>query len=130
MGQKVTGMSELTIKQHAAITALLAGGSDGEAAEAANVNRKTVMRWRSEPDFKTALIEARDALWRQRIDALAAQFDAARAALAAIVADEAAPASTRLAAARIIIDASMKAREHQELAERLAALEEYHRASR
>ena len=54
--RKLLQFRDLTVQQNRAIELLLQGQSDAEVAEALNVARTTVYRWRlTQPDFRSAL---------------------------------------------------------------------------
>lgn len=56
---------ELSTTQQAALTALLSGSTDAEAAEVAGVARETVTRWQNnDPLFEVELNRGRKAIWR------------------------------------------------------------------
>lgn len=65
--REVRHSATLTGKQHAAIDALLACHTVGDAAEVVGVNRRTLHRWLNEPAFAQALQDAQDELTRGAI---------------------------------------------------------------
>ena len=72
----------ITPRQQRALQALLTGATDTEAAEAANVTRETVNRWRHrDADFIAAMNQAREALADDFHDGLRALLPDALAAL-------------------------------------------------
>jgi hypothetical protein len=72
----------ITPRQQQALQALLAGSTDTEAAEAANVTRETVNRWRHrDANFVAALNEARTNLSQHFHDGLRALLPDALTAL-------------------------------------------------
>jgi hypothetical protein len=72
----------ITPRQRQALQALLTGATDTEAAEAANVTRETVNRWRHrDANFAAALNEARTNLSQHFHDGLRALLPDALAAL-------------------------------------------------
>lgn len=125
-----------------ALSALMLSGDNEHAAKAANVNERTIRRWREEPEFQDALQVAIDAaleafsmvlasavspavlkirLFSQGIGATPAQQLRASIALA----------DMGLRAQELTIrraDLAMRQAEHEEFERRLAALEEVARA--
>ena len=62
---------KLSHRQILALACLVRGGTDAEAAEVAGVHRKTVNGWRHhDADFKSAITQARLALWDSAADYL------------------------------------------------------------
>ena len=79
----------ITPRQQQALQALLTGSTDTEAAEAANVTRETVNRWRHrDANFVAALSEARQDLAQDFHDGLRALLPDALAALRDGLADD------------------------------------------
>lgn len=65
--------AELTVAQLSAVDLLAAGKNDVETAEALNLHRVTVTRWRNySPEFRAALAERRKAVWGSAADRLRA----------------------------------------------------------
>jgi hypothetical protein len=89
----------ITPRQQQALQALLAGATDAEAAEAANVTRETVNRWRHrDANFVAALNEARTNLSQHFHDGLRALLPDALAALRDGLADDNINTRVRVAA--------------------------------
>ena len=117
-------MSGLTSKQSAAITALLEGQTQGGAATAAGVTKRTVQRWLNDPAFSAALRDGSDGAIRAASARLAALTEHAIGAIAATMAQPAQPgAGVKLRAADALLTQALKIREHADVLERLAALE-------
>lgn len=73
-----TRQGELTVPQERAIEILLAGGTDSEAAQAAEVTRQTVNGWKRQDALFVATMNARRAeLWDASSDKLRALIRAA-----------------------------------------------------
>jgi len=73
----------LTLAQQNAVDLLAAGKNDTETAEALNLNRVTVTRWRLySPAFRAALADQRAAVWGASADRLRALLPRALDALA------------------------------------------------
>ena len=74
---------ELSIGQRNAVDLLILGGTDAEAATAANVTRQTVCDWRNhDAEFQAELNRARAALWTGATDQLRALVPRALSVLA------------------------------------------------
>src|SRR5262249_25750987 len=81
----------LTLTQQNAVDLLAAGKNDTETAEALNVNRVTVTRWRLySPQFRAALADQRAAIWGASADRLRALLPKALDLLGAAI-EEAEP---------------------------------------
>ncbi len=115
---------KLTPKQERALVALLDCGEIKKAAEIAEVGEVTLWRWLQSPDFQSRYRAAR----RQLVETAIAQLqsDCTRAArvLREVAEDRQAPASSRVAAARTILEQSMGAIELMDLQERVERLEQ------
>lgn len=73
----------LTLAQQSAVDLLAAGRNDTETAEALNLNRVTVTKWRLySPEFRAALAAQRAAIWGASADRLRALLPKALDALA------------------------------------------------
>ena len=96
---------ELSIPQERAIEILLAGGTDSEAAQAAEVSRQTVNGWkRTDAAFIVALNTRRAALWDASSDRLRALIRAALEVFAKSLEDE--DVKVRLTAAGKVLQAA------------------------
>jgi len=118
-------------RQLKALEALLEGRTVPQAAKIADVHESTIRRWMKQPAFHTEL-QARAA---ELLDATSQRLNLAMSNAPLIVhtvmMDANAPATVRLAAARIALDSGLKLLEHrdqeariQEALERLGRLEE------
>jgi hypothetical protein len=110
-------------KQEEAIAALLTQRNVEEAARAAAVGTRTLLRWLKLPEFDAAYRAARRAAFGQSIARLQQASGAAVATLLKIMVDPNAPASTRLRAADSVLDHGAKAIEIEDVEVRVAALE-------
>lgn len=106
------------------IAALAAGRTQKEAAEAAGVTDRTVRARLERPDFRAAVARQRAATLERAAGALAALIDEAAATLREVMADEEAPATARVHAARTVLQLGRELHERATFEERLAALEE------
>jgi hypothetical protein len=115
--------NKFTRKQEAAIAALLSHRSIEQSAHAINVAPNTLLRWLKEPDFKRAYREARLASFGQAVARMQQASGAAVSSVLRIMVDTNAPASTRLRAADIILDRTLKSIELEEIEARITELE-------
>lgn len=116
-------MAGTSAKRELAITALLSSPSIEGAAEAAGVGTRTLFRWLRDPDFLAEYREAR----RHSVTAAIARMQqvcaAAVTTLEAVMSDPEAPASSRVQAARTVLDMALRACEYEDLEARISALE-------
>jgi len=111
-------------KQEEAIAALLSQRNIEEAARAAGVGTRTLIRWLKLPEFRVAYREARRAAFSQSIARLQQASSAAATTLLKIMLDVNAPASTRVRAADNVLDHANQAIELEDIEARVALLEE------
>lgn len=114
----------LPVKQEAALAALLANSMIKEAALAAGVSETTIWRYLQDEKFVSRYRAARrDAV---NFAVMNLQQNACEAAkvLCQIASDESAPHSSRVAAARTIIDQAVRGVEMDEMQARIDNLEE------
>lgn len=105
----------------ALVLALAAGATMADAAEQAGVSERTAFRRMQDALFRQQVVITRTRFYEQAVGLLADSLtDAVRTLRALLEADS---ESTRLGAARTILDAGPRLRESEELAERIAALE-------
>jgi phage terminase small subunit len=102
--------TDLTIKQHKAITALLTGANCPDVARQIGVNERTVQRWQNDPTFKAELDRQRRQLAEQALSALQGLTDRAVARLGRLIDSES--ESVALRACQFVIE---QTREHIEL---------------
>ena len=114
---------KLTRKQEQAVAALLVAPTIHEAATQANISEVTLHRWLKMDGFQHAYARARREVVRQAIIHLQATCHSAIATLQAVMNDTTAPASSRIAAARIILEHALKGTEWEELEARIRLLE-------
>ncbi len=113
----------LTTKQERALIALLNSGSVVSAAEACKINKATLFRWLQEREFKLRYRAARSQLVETAIAQLQSHMSVAVRVLTEVAEGNETPASSRVAAARIIIEQSINAVTLVDLQERVEALE-------
>jgi hypothetical protein len=119
-------MATFTPKQDKALIALLTQPTISAAARKAGIGERTLHTWLGEADFATAYRDARRAAVTQAIARLQQISGKAVDALLEVIDTEYTPAppAVRVSAASKILDLAMKATELEDLAERLAALEQ------
>ena len=101
---------KLPHKQQKALVALLSCATAKEAAETAGISDVTLFRWRQEPPFEAAYRHARRLSMENAITSLQSASSQAVDTLKFVMADEAAPASCRISAARCILEMAMRGR--------------------
>jgi len=111
-------------KQEEAIAALLTQGNVDEAARAAGIGVRTLLRWLKLPEFQTAYRQARRDAFGQAIARLQQGTSAAATTLLKVMIDPSAPASVRVRAADSIFNHAAKAIEIEDIEARVAALEQ------
>jgi transposase-like protein len=111
-------------KKEEAIAALLMQRNVEETARTAGIGTQTLIRWMKVPEFQTAYREARRAAFGQSIARLQQGSSAAATTLMKIMLDQNSPASTRVRAAECIMNHAAKSMELEDIAVRVAALEE------
>ncbi len=114
---------KLTPKQERALVALLDCGEIKKAAEIAEVGEVTLWRWLQAPDFQSRYRAARRQLVETAIAQLQSDCTTAARVLREVAEDRQAPASSRVAAARAIIEQSVSAVQLTDLQERLEEVE-------
>ncbi len=114
----------LTPKQELLLVALLATGEAKRAAEQAGVSETSAWRWLQTEAFQTRYRAARRQLVEVAMSQLQADCGAAARVLREVAEDASVLASSRVAAAKTILELSIKAVELIELQERIQRLEE------
>ena len=117
-------LNKLTRKQENAIAALLSEPTLPAAADKVGVNEVTLWRWLHRSDFLEAYRSARREVVSQATAQLQRVSMVAVSTLAKIMVDPEAPASARVAAARITLDMAFRSVELEDLESRITALEE------
>jgi hypothetical protein len=113
----------LTGKQAKVLALLLSGQSIEAAAESGAVNAATIHRWLKEEGFASEYRSARREVVSQATTTLQAACTVAASTLKSICEDAEAPASSRVSAARSILEFSQKGVEIEDLTARVALLE-------
>jgi len=115
---------KLPRRKEQAISALLLHATLSEAAAALAVDESTLRRWlREDTAFQTAYRDARRAVVQQAITQVQRATGEAVETLRNIMQDAEAPASSRVVAARVVLDMSLHTIEIEDLEQRVAALE-------
>jgi len=120
MGAKT---SNFTRKKEKAIAALLTTDTVEQAASVAGIAESTLYRWLKDPTFLEQYRKARKAAVDQAISTLQERANKAAKALIDIAEDQEMPPSTRVAAAREILQTSIKGVERDDFERRLEELE-------
>lgn len=120
MGQKGEKLSR---KQEEAIICLLSAPTLEEAARSAGISYPTLWRWMAVPEFKEKYREARAEAVSQAVARLSKLCSEAVDVLREIMKDTTASASSRVTAAKTIIEGALKGVELEDLATRIEALE-------
>ena len=116
--------TKLPRKQEAAIAALLTQRTIDEAAKATGVSVSTLRRWMAIPNFREAYLKARRDAVTQGYARLQQNCGAAGTVLLKLMADPATKASTRVQAARSILEFATQSLETEDLLLRIERLEE------
>lgn len=114
---------ELTAKQEKAIAALLSEVTFAAAATKLGISERTLYTWLNEPAFKEAYRVACRASVQQVIVQLQNASNNALSVLLEIMNDKKEKASTRLTAAKTLLERGIKAFELEDLAQRVEVLE-------
>lgn len=114
---------KLSAKRERALTALLELGEVKAAAKRAGVGQTTLWRWLKEDAFAAEYRDARRRLVEASVSRLASDSVAASRVLREIAEDKEAPSSSRVAAARAILEHSIKGVEVLDLEPRLKEIE-------
>lgn len=104
-------------------SALIRGESLGSAAATSGLSERTVRRRLADEGFRRSLNAARSDVLRRTADAVADVALAAVSVMREMMTDAATPASVRRAAARDVLDLSLRLRDEVQLVERVDALE-------
>ena|SRR5713226_6805461 len=117
-------------KMEDAIAALLSQRNVDEAARAAGIGTRTLLRWMKDPEFDAAFRAARRAAFGQTTARLQQGSSAAATILMKLMLDANTPASTRVRAAEIVVSHAAKAIEIEDIEARVSELERAAEASK
>jgi hypothetical protein len=115
--------SMLGRKQEDAIAALLTQRNIEEAAKAAGISARTLLRWLKLAEFQTAYREARRTAYSQAVAKLQQGATAAATTLLKVMLDQTTPASVKVRAAECVMTHSSKAIEIEDIETRVGELE-------
>jgi len=110
-------------KKDQAILALLTHPTIAEAADTAGVSEVTLWRWLKDQDFQQSYREATHQIVQQAISRLQQVSGEAVDVLREVMTDNTKPPSSRVAAARIVLDITLRSVELEDLEGRIEALE-------
>lgn len=113
----------MTAKNEKLLAALLVSPTIEKAAAAAGISEATALRYMKDAEFSAAYRDARREVVSHSITSLQAACSNAVATLRAVCDDTDAPASSRVTAAKAILETSMRAVEIDDLAARVEMLE-------
>jgi hypothetical protein len=113
----------LNAKQQRAVFALLAAPSIVEAARQAGVSEATLHRWLQLPAFREAYAAARQQLAQHALSGLQQAMRTATATLESVMGNKKVAAATRVFAAKVVLETSLRALEIAHLEDRLIAIE-------
>ena len=114
---------KLTRNQEKAIAALISCPTIPEAAVSIGIGEATLFRWLKNPRFKASYRRARHQVVSLAIGHLQTKITKAIDTLLEVAGDKEAPSSARVAAARAIVDQSLRAVEIGEIEARIERLE-------
>jgi transposase-like protein len=115
---------KLTQKQEKAICALLMERTIQDAAKRVGVTDGTLRRWMTDENFKADYARARADVTGQAIARVQSASTKAVDTLLEIMEDREKPASTRVTAAKCLLEMAIKATELENIEARLTALED------
>ena len=114
---------KLSRKKDQAILALLTHQTIIEAAKAVGIGEVTLWRWMKEENFKRAYHESRKRVVEQTLARLQQASTEAVTTLQEVMKDSTSPASSRVTAAKTILELTVKVAELDALEARVQALE-------
>jgi hypothetical protein len=110
-------------KKQLAISALLENPTVKDAAAASGLADSTLWRWMKEPSFRAAYGEAKRQVVENSISRLQKIAGEAAGVLGSLMVDESSPPNTRVAAAKIVLELSLRGVETADILSRLDMLE-------
>lgn len=122
--KRTSDRPKLSRRAEKMILALLEHPTQEKAAAAVGVGKTTLWRWRKDPDFQKALLEAHRDAYSQTIARLQQGSAAAAATLLRVMTDPAATASSRVRAAQCVLDKAAHGIVMQDLEVRVRAMEQ------
>jgi len=116
-------MQDLPQEQTKAIVSLLNCRTISDAATQTGVNESTIWRWMRDQAFQEALQDAKHRMVAQAIIQLQQTTGDAVETLRGIITDQEAPSSSRVSAAKTVLDFAVRAVKLEEIEARLKVLE-------
>jgi len=116
-------LPNLSTKQNAFILDLAVNGNVKRACQVAGISEKTGHNWLKDEDFNKTLHDIRETLVSRSLNSLMMSLDKAVNAVIRILEDERTSTTSKLSAARLIIENSLKFREQQTLLQRVEEIE-------
>ena len=113
----------LTPKQHRALVALLQSRTIGDAATAAQISERQLMRWLQQPEFISELRQAEEDIISDAVRALVVDLQANHQTLRSVRDDITQPGSVRVRAAVALDDSLLRWRELLTIETRITELE-------
>lgn len=117
-------MTKTNAKHEKFILALMSTGTVEDAAKVAKISRGTAFQYLRDPEFKEAYLIFRRETMQQSTANLQRISHKAIATFEEVLEDPAAPTSSRIQAARAVLDLAYKGLELDDLIQRLAKIEE------
>lgn len=121
----MAGSGKISRGKERAICALLTADSVPAAAEEAGVSERTLWRWLKLDEFRNAYREARGELVRHAICHVQSSMSKAVLTLIEVMESSDSPASSRVSAAKAMLEFGVKGVEIEDLAERIDQLEKF-----
>ena len=112
-------------KMQLVISALLISRTIEEAAKMANVGEHTVYRWLKLPEFAEAYREARREVVQHAVSRLQQAVGQAVAVLCEVMNDQDTPPSSRVQAARAVLEQAIRTVENEDIITRIEKLEKF-----
>jgi len=119
---------KLSPRQAHFVSAMLTARTMAEAARQAGISDRTAYAYMNDPRVQTAIGRGLDDVLADATRQITGAVAQAIATLEAILKDPAAPPASRIAAARLILDAGPRYRQTLDLATRVANLEDLQRS--
>lgn len=114
----------MTLRQKKALTALLTHSTHKEAAQAAGISDRQLRTYLQDPDFKNEYQKRLDMILDEATAACKQAMTPAVCALVEIATDRTKADTTRVLAARAILDAGLRMHDAVIVSDRLTALEQ------
>lgn len=120
----MAGGEKLSKKKELAIAAILTCPTLKDAAKQIGISEPTLFRWLQRSDFQESLKQAKKQAVQQATSSLSQICHEAVHNLRKVMNDNTAPASSRVAAAKTVLDSGLRGIELEDLDARLANLEQ------